>query len=609
MQSPTSGDGIRVSSTREPGNRLSFCGFNQFDTVVIAGLCISLQMPQISKTKSRISKGNTSPSQGGLSSVRALARPDDWAVRMGLRVDARPFSIVGREYVRQVIRDYSPEIVIPKAAQMAFTVTFVTKSLHNVVERGWNGLYLLPVKTGAIPFVQARIDPVIESNDELKHRFSSVDNRLHKQSTAGVNLYVRGTNIARELQEIPVDFEVWDERDRMIEENLSYARHRMDGSLIQKLIILSTPTVEGYGVYAEDAWDATDQHRWEVPCPSCSRFQVLNFEEPDLDYSSLKLGDSAETCVLECAYCHHEITDLERPAMNALGRWTPMNPGGKLRGYHISQFNSPTQRLAEIMKDYFLGQRDMRKLAEFFRQNLGRAYTAKGDKFTPELLDSCRRQGYHTGGIPNSYLAIGIDVGTLLHVYCWHFDAYGRKLLWNIYLMKTFDELDKFLGGLVSWTGIIDAHPEKSKARDLAIKYHGKLRLGFSDDREQASEMATFHPLKAGEAGRVNIDKSMALDTYISDFIDGRVTMPIDARDLGENMPRKGYNGFYHQHLQMVRVEEENTRGTIVARWKKNRNDDHWHHAGMFATMAAQIKPTLMVPASISQALNVSVMG
>src|SRR4029077_4921370 len=121
---------------------------------------------------------------------------------MELKVDGKPFSLTGREYVRQVIRDYSPEIIIPKAAQMAFTVTFITKSLHNVVERGWNGLYLLPIKTGAIPFVQARIDPIIESNDMLRQKFSSVDNRLHKQSTNGVNLYVRGTNIARELQEI-----------------------------------------------------------------------------------------------------------------------------------------------------------------------------------------------------------------------------------------------------------------------------------------------------------------------------------------------------------------------------------------------------------------------
>lgn len=525
---------------------------------------------------------------------------------MGLRVDARPFTLTGREYVRQIIRDSSPEIVCPKAAQMAYTVTAITKSLHNVTERGWNGLYLLPLKTGAIPFVQARIDPVIESNPILAAKFGSVDNRLHKQTTDGVNLYVRGTNILRELQEVPVDFEIWDERDRMVDENLEDARHRMDGSIVRRLLILSTPTVDGYGVYAEDAWDISDQHRWEVPCPHCNRFQVLNFQEPSLDYSNVKLGDNYYECVVECAFCEKEIKDEHRPAMNTLGRWTPMNPDGRIRGYHISQLNSPTLPLYEIMKGYFLGQRDTAKLKSFWNQNMGRPYTAPGDKITQELLDSCRTAGYMMGGVPNSYLAVGIDIGALIHVWCWHFDRHKRKMLWNLKLFRTFDELDKFLGSLSSWVGIIDAHPEKHKAHELAMKYHGKLRIGFSDDREQASEIANFHPLKAGEAGRVNIDKTMALDTFIADYINGNVILPADARSLGESMPRKEFNGFYYQQLQMVRVEEENTKGTIVGKWKKNRMADHWHHAGMFATVAAQLQPSLSVPAGISKALNVS---
>lgn len=528
---------------------------------------------------------------------------------MELRVDARDFTLNGREYVRQIIRDNSPEIICPKAAQMSYTVSAITKSLHNVVQRSWNGLYLLPVKTGAIPFVQARIDPVIESNPGLDQEFSSVDNRLHKQSRRGANLYIRGTNILRELQEIPVDFEIWDERDRMVDEidgvsPLEEARHRMDGSEIRKLWVLSTPTVDGYGVYADDAWDLSDQHRWEVKCPGCNRYQVLNFEEPSLDYNNLKLGDSAETCKIECAFCHRTITDQERRTLNAEGRWVATNLDGRIRGYHISQFNSPTQPLYEIMKAYFAGQREPMKLKSFWNQNMGRAYTAPGDKITPELLDRCRMRGYSMGGIPNSWVAVGIDVGAALHCWCWQFDRHGNKLLWNVKLFHSWSDLDKFLGSLTSWTGIIDAHPEKTKAQELARKYHGKLRVGFSEDRDQASEVAIFHALKYGEVGRVNIDKTAALDMFIGDYINGHAHLPMDARELGENLPRKDFNGFYHQQCQMVRIEEENSRGDMRGRWKKNRNADHWHHAGMFASVAALNKPSLSVPAGLSSAMN-----
>lgn len=543
-------------------------------------------------------------SRSMLDSVRGLARPDDWAVDMGLRVDGRPFSLTGREYVRDVIRDYSPEIVIPKAAQMAYTVTALVRSLHNVTMRKWNGLYLLPLKTGAIPFVQARIDPIIESNPALEEKFGSVDNRLHKQSVDKINLYVRGTNILRELQEIPVDFEVWDERDRMVDENLGDARHRMDGSTIRQLMILSTPTVDGYGVYADDGWDISDQRRWEVACIGCGRYQVLNFNDPAIDYSNLKLGDNEFECVLECAHCKRVITDEERPGMNATGRWTAHKLDGRIRGYHISQFNSPTQPLYEIMTDFFKGQRDTTRLRAFWNQNMGRAYTAAGDKFTPELLDKLRVPGYSLGGIPNSALSIGIDVGMVIHVWCWHFDRHGRKMLWNLRTFQKWDDLDRFLGGLHSWRGIIDAHPEKRKAYDLAMKYHGKLYVGFSDDRPQAHEMANFSHMKAGEPGHVTIDKTMALDTLIQDAVEGNIVFPPDARELGEAMPKKQYNGVYHQMTQMVRVEEEDTKGTLKARWKKNRNADHWHHAAMFATVAAQISPKLSIPAGIASAFN-----
>lgn len=561
-------------------------------------------MTQISNPKAKKNKGKRPTGAVGLGAVKSLARPDAWAVDMGLRVDARDFTLKGREYVEQVIRDISSEIWIPKAAQMAFTVTAVTKSLHYVTVRGMNGLYLLPVKTGAIPFVQARIDPVIDSHPSLKAQFASVDNRLHKQTIDGVNLYIRGTNIVRELQEVPVDFEMWDEYDRMVMENMEDARHRMDGSEFRRLMVLSTPTVDGFGVYAEDGWDLTDQHRWEIPCPGCGRFQVINWDEPSLDYSNLKLGDRADECVLECAFCKREIKDLERRTLNALGRWTPFNLDGRNRGYHISQFNSPTQPLYEIMKGWFMGQRDTAKLRSFWNQNMGRAYTAAGDKITEKLLDSCRVKGYSMGGIPNSSLAIGIDVGSVIHVWCWHFDSKKRKMLWNTYMFNTWDQLDNFLSGLASWRGVIDAHPEKTKAHEMCMKFHGKLYLGFTDERQQASEMANFLTVKQGEAARVNIDKTMAMDTFIQDYLTGNVVLPREARELGETMPRKGYNGWYHQQLQLVRVEEENTRGIVVARWKKNRNPDHWHHAGMMATIASQANPILEVPVGISSAMN-----
>lgn len=540
----------------------------------------------------------TSSSRG----VRNLARPDEWAIDMGLRVDGHHFTLEKGEYVRQVIRDNSPEIVIPKAAQMRFTVTMLVKSLHAVAIRGWNVLYLLPLKTGAVPFVQGRIDPIIESNPNLAAEFKAVDNRLHKQSEKKFNLYIRGTNIKNELQEVPVDFQVWDERDRMIEENLGDARHRMDGSQIKKLVMLSTPTVEGHGIYSDDAWEISDQHRWEIPCPGCNRFQSLNYDDKALDYNNLRIGSDRFDCAIECAFCHKRISDEERPFLNARGRWTPHNPDGSTRGYHINQFNSPTQTLPEIMRDYFKGQREVKYLKAFWNQSMGLPFTSTGDRFTVELLDSCREK-YDIGGIPSSHLAVGIDVGTLIHAWAW-MKVRNVRRLWQVKLFQNFDQLDKWLYNLPQWVGVIDAHPEKSKSREFCLKYHGRLYMGFEQDRDQQGEIAQFDSVKYQEAPEVKIDRTLAFDTVIGEFLNGRARLPYTARELGEHLPRKDYNGVYAHMIQQARVEEENSRGIVIARWKRNRNPDHWHHACMFATIAGLTVPPLQIPGGFANTMN-----
>jgi hypothetical protein len=466
-----------------------------------------------------------------------------------------------------------------------------------ITERKWHHLYLLTLKTGAIPFVQARIDPMLASNDVLDSKFKTVDNRLHKQSADGINLYIRGTNIERELQEVPVDVEVWDERDRMVEDNLEDARARMDGSSIKKLTILSTPTVPGHGVDGEDSWWASDQHKWEIPCPGCSRYQVLSFDE------NFKIGDTADECVLECVYCRREFSDQERAALNAIGRWVPQNPDGRLRGYHISQFNSPAQPLYKIAEKWFLGQKNARKLKSFYNNALGIPYVAPGDQLTPEILDKCRVPGYTMGGIPESAVYVGIDIGNFIHVMAYTMVNNQRKL-WAMHIFKEWEQLVHFLNSLSNFMAVCDAHPEKRAARDISLKYPGRFWLGFEMDRPQTQEIAVWHPIKPGEAGKVVIDRTMAFDQVIADYLNGNVILPPYARDLGEKLQRRDYNGFYYHLIQMVRVEEEDTQGRIVARWKKNRNPDHWHHADMFARIAMYQQPGLEISRSVYNAFQ-----
>lgn len=537
--------------------------------------------------------------------LRSL-RADFWANDLGIKIDARPYESYGREYINALMRDSSDHIVVPKAAQMGFTVALILLALHRVIEKKWHTLYLMPFKQGSINFVQGRIDPIIDSSPFLASCFDRTDNRTHKQTKDYVNLYVRGTNIMTELREIPVDFEIWDERDKMIEENLTEALARMDGSRVRKYIEVSTPTHPGHGVDSDDAWKNSDQHRWYVPCPHCGQKQVLNFQENILPW----VGDVPKESEIHCSYCKKNITDNERWDLNPLGSWQPTHLDGEIRGYHISQLNSPTKKFIDIITPYHQGLRDSASMRGFYNNALGEPYVAAGDKITFDMLDDCRSTT-NLRSIPQGPIYVGIDIGNKHHVTAWYLDRKDRAVMWDLQVFNTWDQTENFLRGLHNFTGVIDANPEKTKAGELAAKFPGKLWLAFYQQGYNGAETAQWAKPKRGEVPIVKMDKTMAMDNYIARVQrgpnnNGGLALPPNAREIGEHMPKLNWNGFYQQHLEVVRVEEEDTQGRLVAKWKKNRNPDHWHHSAMFAEVATLKKPKFSIAPGIASALNSS---
>lgn len=548
-------------------------------------------------TQSGLKPRVTAPSRATINRAKALSRPDVWAQQLELKVDARAFTTKGRKYIVAPLRDNSEEIVVKKAAQMGFTVGFVLKTLHNIVERRWNGMYLLPFKQGARTFVQSRIDTMLASSPELQSKFSNVANVLHKQTDDGINLYVRGTNVATDLREVPVDFEMWDEYDKFVTTNLGDALARMDGSQIAKLIQLSTPTAPGIGVDNEEGWRASDQCRWEIPCPHCSRFQVLSWAE------NVKVGNTELDTIVECSHCHKKLTDQHRVEANNYGRWVPTFLDGRKRGYHISQLNSPAKPFGRIAKQFFDAQAEVSKLRDFTNLAMGEPYAGRGDRFTESLLDRCVRRGLELRTVPTSAIFIGVDQGTVLHCKASYLHK-NERVMWDARIFRSWDKMEEWLRSLHNFMMVIDAHPEKTKAKELAQKFPGKIWLGLEKDQPNQTEMAIFNEKKL----EVSIDRTMAFDQYINDHDRNLYALPTNAREIGEEMPRKNYNGFYSHHFEMVRVPMEIPDGKDnvrnVVRWVKTRNADHWHHAGMFELIAFQKKPRLSVPAGLVTAMN-----
>src|SRR5262245_41721854 len=88
----------------------------------------------------------------------------EWARR--LRLDGRPFSFEGHEYLRTIYDDGSRHVVLSKATQTGGSVWALLRSFHACM-KGLDVGYFFPTKTHVLDFSKGRVGPLIEQNPFL----------------------------------------------------------------------------------------------------------------------------------------------------------------------------------------------------------------------------------------------------------------------------------------------------------------------------------------------------------------------------------------------------------------------------------------------------------
>lgn len=551
----------------------------------------------------------TKLSAAGRKVVLAEAYSDVWAEIMKLRVDGRVWELSQRAYLRDVYRDNAQRIVCRKSAQMGFTVAFLVKTLHRVLLWKWNGLYLLPTKVGVVPFVQGRFNPIIDENSLIKERFANLDSVTHKRTNQN-NLYFRGSTVATDLREIPVDFEIWDERDKMMASNLHLALTRMDGSPHKHLATLSTPTAENWGVDAE--YKDSDKREWTLRCPYCNHAQFLDWHENVHIGDVTSIDACKETTEVRCQKCHKPWSHDQIMVMAEDGFWDPQEPGREIHGYYINQLVSPTRTIKELAEIWYKGEirGDVDASRELWNSALGLPWAAPGDRLTVEVLDNARDQGYRmptvAGATMSEPLSIGVDVGKNLHVFilAGHGDLQRRVIDVRIEDWNGLRAMFRMLNDRkIYWTAVMDAAPEKAMAEAMAREFVDHLWLAYYHDPKNMSDLAAWSPADP-YSGRshnsVRIDRTMAIDTAHNLIAKGRMTFPMNARHLVN--PGREYGDVYAQLMAQTAVTIPDSMGNPRRVYvHPDGKPDHFDHALTYATVASTLQPALrQMPASIS---------
>lgn len=330
-------------------------------------------------------------------SRESSAAPGKW------RTDRAP-------YLREIMDAFSEplieRIVFMKPGQVGATEVILNVIGFHIDRDPAPILVVQPnVKPMGESFSKDRLAPMIRDSPRLTGKVrdprarDSGNTILHKVFSGG-QVTVVGANSPAGLASRPIRILLLDEVDRYPlsagteGDPMSLAIQRTETFWNRKIAAFSTPGDKGVS-RIEREWESSDQRRFEVPCPHCARFQIL--EWPRLKFSRDDHGDVVpESVHYECAGCPRPIEETHKLALVRGGRWVATHPGRRVAGFHINALYSPWSRWPALAQGWIDAQQDREQLKAFINLKLGELWEDRSEKLEPTALAE-RAEQYGAG--------------------------------------------------------------------------------------------------------------------------------------------------------------------------------------------------------------------
>jgi phage terminase large subunit GpA-like protein len=306
-------------------------------------------------------------------------------------------------------------IVFMKSAQVGATEILNNIVAYYIDQDPSPTLVLQPTLQMAQAWSKDRLANMIRDCNKLREKVkdpkskNSSNTVLSKQFPGG-NINIVGSNSAAGLASRPIRILLCDEVDRYDPsagsegDPINLAIKRTTTFWNRKVFITSTPTIKGLS-RIEIAFEESDQRYYEVPCPHCEEYQVLEWEQ--IHWESKK----PETAEYSCKHCEQIIPETKKQWMLSKGRWQATQDTKRVAGFHISELYSPWRTWKDMAIDFYAVKSQPEMLKTWVNTALGRTFDDPGESIEHSALMELK-EDYDFSNIPNKVLLItcGIDV-------------------------------------------------------------------------------------------------------------------------------------------------------------------------------------------------------
>lgn len=483
------------------------------------------------------------------------------------------------------VKDFSRRLCVIKSSQVGITTSSITKILylaHITEPRDWkrlfgrnkksgiNIIYTFPTANDVNDFSATRFRQMVQSSEMLVNLMGGkrgVD-AVQRKKIGNSFVVFRGTQKESQAISQPADLIVNDELDFSSPNIIDLFDSRLTKSDLKWWWKFSTPTIPNFGIDAE--YKLSNQMRWLVRCPACSKEQEIKYPE---NVKVKKIGGK-RLAYWGCRRCDRELDRTH-------GWWVPRRPSRDYHGYYIP----PTICSWIQPLDIEDSRKRYRTEKQFQNFALGRAYATGEDVVTRELLLSRVERGRSYNPILDRMVFMGVDQGDVLHYTISRANANRRETL-EVGTKNSFQEIAALMNDWGVDLCVMDALPNKKSAQEFARAFYGRVLLSFYKEFDEEEDVKPMKNMKEA----ILVDRTNSLDASAASWRTGESVIVLDTFKYPMNPPwlddPSSKEPFIQQMGALVRDEIENPKsGKMRAVWVATA-PDHYRHADNYNYIA-----------------------
>lgn len=422
------------------------------------------------------------------------------------------------------------KIVCMKSAQVAWTDGVLLNYIGKRIDVDpCPMIVMFPKEKTAKKFNLEKFEPMVEVTPRLSAKLpvhaARDKNNLwdHKTFARGFLKFIT-SNAPDEVKSTPAPVVAVEEPDdantnvreqgdsiTLLEErNKSYSARR------RKMILGGTPTIDGLS-RIQQAYAASDQRVYLVPCPDCDEEHELAWENVTWNEGAEVVHEvygraEPETARYTCPHCGSLWDDATRIRAVRRGRWVATAPFHGVAGFRINELVSPFpgSNMAELVKKWLTADKALRegddtKMRSFVNNSQGRAYKYKTD--LPELdLLAQRALPYAELTVPLGGLVLTLGVDVQHDRFAIVLRAWGRGeeswlVAWGeIYGNVTEQQQDPMTGGVWGALTMLLSHAYRHENGWLL-----RVRAASIDSSDGATSDAVYKYVRAAQHAGYNV--------------------------------------------------------------------------------------------------------